>query len=181
MELREFFNKMQTGEADPSEEDKIKKKADEAQAKYEADVGVKVPEEAGVEYPAEFDIAERAVTMGPLRGAMSAAQSMTKKPIVEKLKESMPAPATAPAGKTVSTTEINRALRNASPRTQDTILNTPGMMDRVRKEGIQVIKDMEDKLVSKTRSVGRAMMGAKTPEQRQTGSELLVQKKFRQE
>lgn len=64
-----------------------------------------------------------------------------------------------------STSQINSALRNASPRVQDMVLNKPGLMDRIRTEGLKVINELENGIKSGVKSVARGSIGAKSQDQ----------------
>lgn len=68
-------------------------------------------------------------------------------------------------GAGLSTREINAALRGSSPRVQDMVLNQPGMMDRLKQEGLGLLSKLEEQIKEGTKSVARASIGAKLRDQ----------------
>lgn len=169
MALKQLLQKMKDNmpsRGNP-EEDEIKRRADESAAAYESRVQEPIPDEPGLEHDeVSGAVMDLPATMlaGPARAGIAAGEGMVARM----------------SSKSPTTSEINKALRAASPRTQSMAINDQSIMDRIRREGTKVIDEMEEKLKSGTRAVGRAMMGAKSSDQGQSGSRLQVQKKFQQ-
>lgn len=153
MELKQFFAQLRSN----PEDEKIKQKADAMAAQYEERTGEPAPEEPGIE-PDDVTDSILMAPIAPTRGVGAIARLGSK---------GMPAAAGAAekAAASLSTREINAALRGASPRVQDMVLNQPGMMDKLKTEGLGLIGKLEEQIKAGTKSVARGSIGAKLRDQ----------------